>query len=198
MSTSSAASTGSTRPTGPSLRRHLDPKLAIRLTHDFPTLSLSANLSGRVSKKEIHMSGSPDIYSQEELLAFFVGADPGGEAGATSRDVATNVGSAILSAKLGRQAKKVLPFKVDVVACEAGTSASGSSCRLGRWLTENWFVQFKAHRRAPTSRRRRQLQYYFRKSGVRGDGSRSGSRRVLWRKRGESYACAMQVRLEPR
>jgi hypothetical protein len=166
---------------------NLDPKLAIRLTHDFPTLSLSANLSGRVSKKEIHMTGSPDIYSQEELLAFFVGADPGGEAGSTSRDVATNVGAAILSAKLGRQAKKVLPFKVDVVACDAGTSASGSSCRLGRWLTENWFVQFKQRiePRPDEPPQEVQLQYYFRKSWVfegAGFTERFGGD-VLWRKR---------------
>lgn len=165
----------------------LDPKLAIRLTHDFPTLSLSANLSGRASKKEIHMTGSPDIYSQEELLAFFVGADPGGEAGSTSRDVATNVGAAILSAKIGRQAKKVLPFKVDVVACDAGTSATGSSCRLGRWLTENWFFQFKQRiePRPDEPPQEVQLQYYFRKSWVfegAGFTERFGGD-VLWRKR---------------
>lgn len=165
----------------------LDPLLAIRLTHDFPTLSLTAVLGGRVSKKEVRMIGSPDLYTQEELLAFFLGADPGGDAGSTTRDVASSVGAAIVSAKLGRQAKKVLPFKVDVVACDPGTSASGSSCRLGRWLTENWYFQFKQRiePRPDEPPQEVQLQYYFRKNWVlEGAGflERFGGD-VLWRKR---------------
>jgi len=164
----------------------LDPNLAIRLTHDFPTLLLTANIGGRLSKKEIHMTGSPDMYTQDELLAFFLGADPSGDVGATSRDVAASVGSALLSAKLGRQAKKLLPFKVDVITCEAGTSG-GSSCRMGKWITENWFFQFKQRLepRPDEPPQEVQLQYYFRKSWVlEGAGflERFGGD-VLWRKR---------------
>jgi len=93
----------------------------------------------------------------------------------------------LLSAKLARQAKKVIPFKIDTFACDAGTSVSGSGCKFGRWLTQNWFMAFKQRiePRPDESPQEIQLQYYFRKQWVvEGAGSteRFGGD-VLWRKR---------------
>jgi hypothetical protein len=165
----------------------VDPLLNVRLVHEFPELTLTADLVGRASKKEIRMSGTPALYTQDQLFAFFLGGDPSGEAGSTTRDAATSVGSALVSAKLARQAKKVLPFRIDTFACDAGTSASSSGCKLGRWLTENWFVAYKQRiePRPDENPQEIQLQYYFRKNWVvEGAGflERFGGD-VLWRKR---------------
>ncbi|MDQ3337043.1 MAG: translocation/assembly module TamB domain-containing protein [Myxococcota bacterium] len=165
----------------------IDPLLGIRLVHEFPELTLTADLVGRASKKEIRMSGTPALYSQDQLFAFFLGGDPSGDASSATRDAASSVGSALVSAKLARQAKKVLPFRIDTFNCDAGTSASSSGCKLGRWLTQNWFVAYKQRLepRADENPQEVQLQYYFKKNWVlEGAGflERFGGD-VLWRKR---------------
>jgi hypothetical protein len=163
-----------------------DPKLALRLTHEFPELTLTANVAGRASKRELHMSGSPDIYSQDELLAFFAGAEPSGDTSTATRDAAQNLAAAVVSAKLGRQAKKVLPIKIDVINCDAGSATTSSACKLGKWLTENWFLELKQHiePRPDESPQEILLRYYFRRNWtIEGGGflERFGGD-ILWRK----------------
>jgi hypothetical protein len=165
----------------------VDPLLAVRLVHEFPELTLTADLVGRASKKEIRMSGTPALFTQDQLFAFFLGGDPSGDAGSQTRDAASSVGAAVLSAKVARQAKKVLPFRIDTFNCDPGTSASGSNCKFGRWLTANWFVAYKQRiePRPDESPQEVQLQYYFRKNWLlegAGFTERFGGD-ILWRKR---------------
>jgi hypothetical protein len=165
----------------------IDPLLNVRLVHEFPELTLTADLVGRASKKEIRMSGTPALYTQDQLFAFFLGGDPGGDVASTTRDAASSVGSALVSAKLAKQAKKVLPFRIDTFNCDAGTSGSSSGCKLGRWLTQNWFMAFRQRiePRPDENPQEIQLQYYFKKNWVlEGAGflERFGGD-VLWRQR---------------
>ncbi|MDQ3366434.1 MAG: translocation/assembly module TamB domain-containing protein, partial [Myxococcota bacterium] len=161
-----------------------DPALDLRLTHDFPTLTLVASIGGRVSKPELMMSSQPGGYSEEELFAFFLGSDPGGDRTAASRDAATGVGASYVSALVGQRVKKVLP--IDYFQCEPGTSAAGASCTFGRWLTANWFLAYK--RREPRRDENPdhiQVQYYFGRRWLfegGGFGNRVGGD-ILWRKR---------------
>jgi hypothetical protein len=164
-----------------------DPLLNIRLVHDFPELTLTADITGRASKREIHMTGSPATYTQDELFAFFVGGDPSGGSGSTSRDVAASAGAAILSAKLSKTAKKILPIKVDVIGCDAGTAASSPACKFGRWLSANMLFVFKTRvaPRPDETPTEGQIQYYFRKNWIfeaAGTNDRFGGD-ILWRKR---------------
>ena len=158
-----------------------DPLLAIRLTHDFPELTLTADIVGRATKRDIVMTGTPAIYTQDELFAFFIGGSPSGDAGASTRDVASNVGAAYVSAKLQRHAKKVIPFKFDVLTCDS------LSCKLGRWITENWYIEFRQRiePRPDEPPQEVQLEYYFRRNWLieaAGFTERFGGD-ILWRKR---------------
>ncbi len=165
----------------------VDPLLNIRLVHEFPELTLTADIGGRATKRDINMTGTPNRFTQDELFAFFLGADPGGAADSTTRDAASNAAAALLSAKLGRRVKKVLPVKIDVLNCDAGSSSSGATCQAGKWLTENWFVALRQRLepRADEDPQELQLRYFFRRNWMfegTGSNERFGGD-VLWRKR---------------
>ncbi len=163
-----------------------DPSLAIRLVHEFPTLTLVADITGTVEEPVLVMSSQPGGYTQDELTSFFLGGDPSGDRSSQTADAALKVGSSLVSAQLGRRVKKRLPFRIDVLQCEAASSATGASCTIGRWLTENWFFSYK--RREPRRDENPdhiQIQYYFGRRmflEASGWGSHFGGD-LFWRKR---------------
>lgn len=162
-----------------------DALLAIRLTHEFPSVTLIADVGGRISKPALRLSSQPGTYSQGQLLGFFAGGEPGGDPTALARDVATTVGGSIISSMVGKRVKKVLP--IDTFRCEPGSSASGASCTVGYWIGENLFLAYKrrAEPRADEDADEIQLQWHLKRGlliEAAGFGSRVGGD-VLWRRR---------------
>src|SRR5262249_22375518 len=79
----------------------LDPLLDIRIVHDFSEVSLTADVHGRSSAPDLALSSDPGIYSDSQLLGFFMGGEPGGDPSSASRDAAAGAGASVLSTKAG-------------------------------------------------------------------------------------------------
>ncbi|MGN6107846.1 MAG: translocation/assembly module TamB domain-containing protein [Kofleriaceae bacterium] len=166
-----------------------DAELGIALVHNFPAMTLTARLTGRLSNPaEPQFESSIGLYSRDQLFGFFLGGDPSGDPAAQSREVATGVTASALSETIGKRVKKVLPFKIDVLRCDPGSSAAGASCTVGRWIGDKFFIAVKSRiePRANENANDAQFQYYLQRDilieGVAGDRSFHGAD-LLWRKR---------------
>lgn len=165
-----------------------DGKLGIDLSHDFPSMTLLVNLRGRISAPDPQLASDPGIYTQGQLAGFLAGGDPGGDTAQQTREAATGTGAALLSTRLGKRLKRVLPVKLDLIRCDPGSSAAGASCTIGRWLSDNLFLAFKSRLEARPDENSGdlQLQWYFRREwlieGIGGDRNHNGVD-LLWRRR---------------
>jgi translocation and assembly module TamB len=122
----------------------LDPRLDIRMVHDFKNLTLTVDVRGRVSEPDPHMSGDPGTYTDGQLLSFFAGAEPGNEDSATQANDAVVGGSlTILSSRVGRRINKHLPVKFDAINYEAATAASSRAVRFGLRLSEKSYLVWR-------------------------------------------------------
>lgn len=165
-----------------------DGLLGIELSHDFPSMTLFVNLGGRIATPDPQLDSDPRIYTQGQLAGFLAGGDPGGDTAQQTREAATGTGAALLSTRLGKRLKRVLPVKLDLIRCDPGSSAAGASCTIGRWLSDNLFLAFKSRLEARPDENSGdlQLQWYFRREwlieGVGGDRNHNGID-LLWRRR---------------
>ncbi len=121
------------------------PLLDVRLLHDFQDVTLVADLKGRATQPDLQLSADPNVYSQDQLLGFFLGGEPGGDPSTASRDAAAGASASFLSTKVGARIKHVLPVKLDVLTYEAGTSTSSGAVRAGLWLSRKLLFQYKGH-----------------------------------------------------
>lgn len=169
----------------------LDPNLSIQVTHTFRSgTSLTAIVGGRLSNWNYRFVTDPPGYTDGQMLGFFLGDEPGGEAGSSTRAAAAGVGSSILSREVNRRLKKVLPkqLQVDLFKCEPGSSTSSASCTLGKWVYDTIFVGYRqrVQPRVDENSGDALLQWYFAREwileGSGGDGGHNGVD-VLWRRR---------------
>lgn len=165
----------------------MDGLINVRIVHDFPDLSLVAEVGGRVSDPQIELSSVPAQYTQGQLLGFLLGGEPGGDPTAATQDVAVGAGSSIASTILGSKVKQVVKV-IDVLRCDAATSAASASCTVGKWITQKLFASYKPHydARPDENRNEFEFQYYLRRSIVLdlvGGDTNHDSFDVLWRKR---------------
>jgi hypothetical protein len=123
----------------------LDPELNVRIMHDFPDVTLIADVHGRASSPDFHMSSDPGVYSEGQLLGFFLGGEPSGDPSNASRDAAAGAGASVLSTKLGAKLRRVLPVRIDVLSYETATATSSEAIRAGTWFTHKLFFQYVGH-----------------------------------------------------
>jgi translocation and assembly module TamB len=167
----------------------IDPLLDIKLSHPFSEMTLTAELTGRLSKPDPpKFTGSP-IYSQDQLAGFFLGGEPGGDPAAQTREAATGAVVSLVSSKVARRVRKVLPGTLSVLRCEPASSAVGASCTAGRWFGDRLFVTGKLRLDARPQLENTgevQVQYHLPREllleGVGGDGNHDGID-LLWRRR---------------
>jgi translocation and assembly module TamB len=123
-----------------------DPQIDIRMSHQFPDLALDVAIIGSASTPDLRLSSEPGGYTYDQLFGFFLGGEPGGEAGSQTSDAVTAGGMRWFSGKVGRRISKVLPVKLDAISCEPATSASASgSCTFGKWFSERLFIAYRQH-----------------------------------------------------
>ncbi len=123
-----------------------DGRLDLKLAHDFPVVTTFVRFSGRVSQlptTEPEFSSSPGVYSQGQLLGFFLGGEPGGDPSKQTQEAAAGFGAALASSTIGRRLKRYLPVSLDVLRCDPGGGTTGASCTLGTWLTRKVFLSYK-------------------------------------------------------
>lgn len=175
-----------------------DPLVNLRMTYQFPDLQLRVDASGRLSQLERpRFSSDPGGYTQDQLFAFFLGAEPSTEAGTPSRDQAreavAGASTRLLSGLIGKQINKVLPVKVDSLSCEpapatTATTAASGSCTVGKWLSQQLYLSYRQHLqpRADENTGDAQLQFRlgsrFLLEGTGGDRGYYGAD-LLWRHR---------------
>jgi translocation and assembly module TamB len=168
----------------------LDPELDIRITHDYPDVSLTAALRGRLSKPTIELSSDPATHSQEEMLGWLLGGEPGGDPrnapSATERVAGT--GASLVANMIGGYVKRALPIDIDVLRYEAATASSSAAIMVGTWLTRDLFVAFRTRiaPRPDENTGEGAIEYWFRRrlviEGTAGDRGYNGVD-LLWRNR---------------
>lgn len=169
----------------------IDPNLSIQVTHTFRSgTTLTAIVENRLSNWTYRFATDPSGYTDGQMLGFFLGDEPGGEAGSSTRNAAAGIGSSILSREVNRRLKKVLPkqLQVDLFKCEPGSTTSSASCTLGKWVYDTIFVGYRqrVQPRVDENSGDALLQWYFAREwileGSGGDGGHNGVD-VMWRRR---------------
>lgn len=166
-----------------------DPRLDIRIAHDFPEVTTVTEVRGRLSKPELIMSSDPGIYSQGQLLGFLLGGEPNGQSNSGNpRDQVTAAGTSLVANQIGGYVKKALPVDLDVLRYEAATASTSAAITVGTWLTRSLFVAYRRRieARPDENSSEAEIEYWLSRrimlEGILGDRGRSGLD-LLWRKR---------------
>lgn len=165
----------------------LDPAIDIKLQHDFPQLSLSLGVRGRVSDPKLDLSSQPADYTEAQLLGFVLGGTPGGP-GRDSLDAASGVAAAVTSQVVSGFLAGKLPVRLDVVTYQPSTLTGGGSVVVGRWLTDKVLLLLRRRTNASAveNTTEGELQYWLRRNlllnGVAGDVGAFGLD-LLWNRR---------------
>ena len=167
-----------------------DPRLDVRITHDFPEVTTITEVRGRMSKPELVLSSQPPQYSQAELLGFLLGGEPGGDPqnapSATQR--VEGAGASFLANQVGGYVKKALPVDIDVLRYESASSTSSAAVTVGTWLTDTLFLAYRQHleTRPDENSGEGEVEYWIQRrlvlEGVAGDRGVDGVD-LLWRRR---------------
>jgi autotransporter translocation and assembly factor TamB len=163
----------------------MDGLINVRLVHDFPDMTLVAEIGGRVSDPQIDLSSSPATYTRGQLLGFLLGGEPSGDPNQAAADVGLGAGSAVASSIIGSRVRQVIKI-IDVLHCD--TSTLGTSCTVGTWIGDKLFVSARANlsARPDENRNEGEAQYYLKRNillDLIGGDSSYHSLDVLWRKR---------------
>ncbi len=124
----------------------IDPRLDVRVVHDFKNMTLTIDVHGRASKPIPRLSGDPGSYTEGQLLSFLAGAEPSDQdSTAQQSQAAISGGLAILSGRIGRKINRYLPVKFDAISYEAGSASSSQAIRLGVQLSEKSYLVWRTH-----------------------------------------------------
>ncbi|HSD85894.1 MAG TPA: translocation/assembly module TamB domain-containing protein, partial [Kofleriaceae bacterium] len=123
----------------------LDPRLDIKLIHDFKDLTLTVDIEGRASNPVPHLSGDPATYTEGQLFAFLAGAEPGDDAGSAAGNAVAGASLTLLSSRIGRKINKYLPVKFDTLNYEAETAGSSRAVRAGIRLSDRSHIVWRQH-----------------------------------------------------
>lgn len=167
-----------------------DPRLDVRITHDFPEVTTITEVRGRMSKPELVLSSEPGTYSQAELLGFLLGGEPGGdpEMAPSAEQRVANAGASFLANKVGGYVKKALPVDVDVLRYEASSATESARVTVGTWITDTLFLAYRHHLEARPDENtgEAEVEYWIQRrlvvEGVVGDRGVNGAD-LLWRRR---------------
>jgi hypothetical protein len=175
--------------------RTLDPVVDLAMSSQLGDLLLNVKVQGKPSDADFpkltFASDPPGRYNEGELFGFFLGGEPGGDAAAQAKEAGLGVGASVLSQYVARQVKKYMPKRLtlDVIKCEAATSAVGASCTLGkRFLDDELYIAYKRRLAALPNENadEAQIQYYLSREwfleGVGGSANIIGAD-LLWRRR---------------
>jgi hypothetical protein len=121
----------------------VDPMVDVQIRHEFPELTLYAEVRGRLSAPRLALRSEPATYSEGELLGFLLGGSPSSAQGRDTRQVATGVASSLLAKQLAPVLQELLPVQLDVLRYEAADAGSAASFTIGKWLTDQLFLAYK-------------------------------------------------------
>jgi hypothetical protein len=165
----------------------LDPRLDVRLIHDFKDLTLTVDVVGRASNPVPRLSGDPAKYTSGQLFAFLAGAEPGGDSGSEAGQAVVGGSLTLFTSRIGRRINKYLPVKLDTLNYEAGTATSSGAVRAGVRLSERSHILWRQRLEARPDENPGEavLEYVFRPWMLLETtaGERAGGADLLLRKR---------------
>lgn len=167
-----------------------DPRLDVRLAHDFGEVTVSILVGGTLSEPTLKFVAEPGIYDQATLLAIVLGQEPGeAEDSEALSDRAVSLASGVLLDQLRSLAQDALP--IDVLRLEENTTDSGAKERrvvVGVWLTDDLFVAYRYGTAADIDDNSNQVEVQYRLGrrwrveATYGDAGNGGVD-ILWVKR---------------
>jgi autotransporter translocation and assembly factor TamB len=122
-----------------------DAMFDLKIAHDFPDVTTFVRFAGRVStvdRLEPEFTSAPGIYTQGQLLGFFLGGAPGGDPSKETAEAAAGLGASLASSVFGKILKRV-PYLSRLqlqFACRPRAGQSSASCSAGRWITDKLYV----------------------------------------------------------
>ena len=165
----------------------LDPRVDVRLIHDFKELTLTVDVVGRASNPSPHLSGDPAKYTEGQLFAFLAGAEPGGDSGSEAGQAVVGGSLTLFTSRIGRRINKYLPVKLDTLNYEAGSATSSGAVRAGVRLSERSHILWRQRLEARPDENPGEavLEYVFRPWMLLETtaGERAGGADLLLRKR---------------
>lgn len=165
----------------------LDPRLDVRLVHDFKDLTLTVDVIGRASNPIPRLSGDPAKYTSGQLFAFLAGAEPGGDSGSEAGQAVVGGSLTLFTSRVGRRINKYLPVKLDTLNYEAGSATSSGAVRAGVRLSERSHILWRQRLEARPDENPGEavLEYVFRPWMLLETtaGERAGGADLLLRKR---------------
>ncbi len=123
----------------------LDPMLDVSVLRELTDLTITANVTGRLSKPQIALSSDSGSYTQGELIGYFLGGTPSADRSDVSQTAAA-AGAGAASALVTSQLRKVAPQWASKYVSrvslnyEVATSASSEALRVGIWINKHVFV----------------------------------------------------------
>ena len=165
-----------------------NPRLDVRLSHNFGACTFFVDLVGSVDKPKIVLSAQPDIYDDKQLFAFLFGASPDGNRyDKHPAQQGLDLAAWLLMEQVRPRLKQALPFDTLAFDFGEGTDSGQANVTLGKWLTDRLFLAYAYHHGAGRDENTSEglLRYRFFKSwllemvfGDRGNGGAD----VLWTK----------------
>ncbi|HEY1817678.1 MAG TPA: translocation/assembly module TamB domain-containing protein [Kofleriaceae bacterium] len=128
----------------------LDPMLDISVLREMTDLTITANVTGRLSKPAITLASDSGSYTQGELIGYFLGGTPSADRSDVSQTAAA-AGAGAASALVTSQLRKVLPPGAAKYASrvslnyEVATASSSEALRVGYWISKHVFIAVHSH-----------------------------------------------------
>ncbi len=128
----------------------LDPMLDVSVLRELTDLTITANVTGRLSKPQIALSSDSGSYTQGELIGYFLGGTPSADRSDVSQTAAA-AGAGAASALVTSQLRKAAPEWAKNYASrvslnyEVATAASSEALRVGYWISKHVFVAVHTH-----------------------------------------------------
>ncbi|TMQ18970.1 MAG: hypothetical protein E6J90_19075 [Deltaproteobacteria bacterium] len=146
-----------------------DPLLDVRVSRQFPDLTLYIDEHSRLSKLEkARLSSDAGGYTENQLMAFVLGRPPSTAPNSEPpRDRTQELvagGTRFLTGKVRPALNQILPIKVDTVSCELTSASTTSttttgSCSVGKWLSDQLFVGYRGRILAPPDENANEVQF---------------------------------------
>lgn len=117
----------------------IDPTLRIEMSHEFPEMTMTVLITGRLAEPKINFASSSAGYTEGQMFGFLVGGSPG-TTGQDTKTAVTGAATTVASQTVGGFLTRKLPVKLDVLRFEPATTTSSAAFAFGKWITEKLMV----------------------------------------------------------
>jgi autotransporter translocation and assembly factor TamB len=124
-----------------------EPRLDIRVTHQFPEALVAVEIRGAPQKSELTLTSDPATLDQAQIVSLILTGQAGGQ---PSTDTSFDPKAAVASAVLGQIADKLAPrLGVDVIRVrsappppEAAARTPGTRLEVGKYISSRVFLSY--------------------------------------------------------